>query len=63
MDVKAPDVWSLKREEEKDTHYFCTVNSNTVNNNMACISTELADLIYNKVENSQVPSVETIKQE
>ena len=36
----------------------CTVNSNN-----ACISTELANLIYDKVENNDVLTIETVKQE
>ena len=42
--------------------YSGAVNTYTVNNDMACISTELANIICNKVENNQVLSVETIKQ-
>ena len=42
--------------------YFCTVNSNTIDNNRACISTDLANLICDEVENSQIPNIETLKQ-
>ena len=37
---------------------FCIVNSNK-----ACVTTELAKLIYNKVEKNWVLRTETIKQE
>ena len=34
-----------------------------VNSDKACISTELADLIYDNIERNQVLRIETIKQE
>ena len=37
---------------------FCIVNSNKV-----CVSTQLVNLIYDKVERNQVLRIETIKQE
>ena len=37
---------------------FCIVNSNE-----ACISTDVANLIYSKVEKNQVLRIETIKQQ
>ena len=42
--------------------YSCTVNNTAVNNDMACVSTEIAYIIYDKVENNQVLSLENIKQ-
>ena len=45
---------------DRGRSYFGTVNSNTVHNNSACISTELANFIYDKVENNQDLSIETI---
>ena len=42
---------------------FCIVNSNSVNSNKTCITTELANLIYNKVENNEILRIKTIKQE
>ena len=68
MDVKAPGRRYSKLQHDyymnsRGESYSYTVNSNTVNNNMACISTELVHVICNKVENNQVLSTETIKQE
>ena len=37
--------------------YSYTVNNNTVNDDMACISTKLVNTIYDKVENNKVFSV------
>ena len=42
----------------KGTSAFCIVN-----NDKACISTELVDFIYNKVEKNQVLWLQTIQQE
>ena len=42
---------------------FCTVNSNGATSNKACVSPELAKLIYDKVENNEVLRTESIKPE
>ena len=42
---------------------FCTVNSNTVNSKKVCISTEKANLIYDKIENNEGLGIKTIRQE
>ena len=60
----------MKSTEVQCNHYmnnggqssFFTANSIIVNSNKACISSELASLIYNEVENKEVLRSMTIKQ-
>ena len=42
---------------------FCIIKSNTVISNMAQVSTVVANLIYEKIENNDVFRILTIKQE
>ena len=44
--------------DNRNKSYFCDVNTDK-----ACILTELANLIYNKVEKNQVHGIETIQHE
>ena len=43
---------------DRGTSSFCSVNSNK-----PCVSTKLANLIYDKAKKNQVLRIETIKQE
>ena len=65
--VKTPEICPWKRDaKQKQNHCmnnrgrstFCIINSNK-----ACMSTELASLIYNMVEKIQAVLMKTIKQE
>ena len=51
------ELWHNHCMSIRGKSYPCTLNSNTVNNDVTCVLTELAKVGYNKQQNSQVRSI------